>query len=70
MSFRYTPEVVQQYVKIAKRRINIIRTNNIGTRDAHLQLIIEDLLELNTFLVNRLACVADNVYLPDGVEER
>ncbi|MCK5615655.1 hypothetical protein KAR91_78045 [Candidatus Pacearchaeota archaeon] len=70
MSFRYETNTVQYYLDKAERRVKSIRTDNVGTEDEHLRRIIGDLTELCYYLALRMACIADNVYLPEGVEEK
>ena len=59
----YDYSTVQKYRDHLDKRINLVKTNNLGTRDQHLGIIISQLLELIDWLSFRIQCMASMMHI-------
>lgn len=58
----YSQGKISYYVKEFKRQHLLTRTNNVGTRDEHMRIIIEQLIEMINFLSIHIECMASEMH--------
>ena len=59
----YEWDTIERYRERLDKKFNLVKTNNLGTRDQHLEIIISQLLELIDWLSFRIQCMASQMHI-------